>query len=190
MNPDLGNNARLLASVEGIVNSLFNRRQESFSRIIEAKQVPVLREKFADGYVALFCRHRLGRDGAALWLSTCLVDVRHICVFFHFAGLYFGTPRALEAREQTPKTNRQFSIVRRPYRWVRHPWYLAAIMLFRSCVDFTSGRLLFNVLSTAWVCLGVNSGPKSSASTRLVFQMKGADPIVDITQMRVSRKSH
>src|SRR2546428_4816514 len=71
--------------------SLLTRRQESFSRIIEAKQVPVLREEFADGYVALFCRHRLGRDGAALWLFTCFVDVRHICVLFHFAGLYFGT---------------------------------------------------------------------------------------------------
>src|SRR5215472_1490471 len=83
MNPDLGNNARLLASVEGIVNSLFTRRQESFSRIIEAKQVPVLREEFADGYVALFCRHRLGRDDAALWLFTCFVDHRHIlcCVY-------------------------------------------------------------------------------------------------------------
>jgi hypothetical protein len=90
MNPDLGNNARFLASVERIVDSLFNRRQESFSRIIEAKQVPVLRENFADGYVALFCRHRLGRDGAALWLFTGFVDVRHICAFFHFAGLYFG----------------------------------------------------------------------------------------------------
>src|SRR5262245_49288326 len=86
MNPDLGNNARFLASVERIVDSLFNRRQESLSGIIEAKQVPVLREKFADGYVALFCRHRLGRDGAALWLFTCFVNVRHICVFFHFAG--------------------------------------------------------------------------------------------------------
>jgi len=52
--------------------------------------VPVLREKFADGYVALFCRHRLGRYGAALWLFTCFADVRHVCVFFHFAGLYRG----------------------------------------------------------------------------------------------------
>src|SRR5215475_10660322 len=86
MDPDFGNNARFLASVEGIVDSLFNRRQESFSRIIEAKQVPVLREKFANGYVALFCRHRLGRDGAAPWLFTCFVDVRHLCLFFHFAG--------------------------------------------------------------------------------------------------------
>src|SRR5215475_15460867 len=86
MDPDFGNNARFLASVEGIVDSLFNRRQESVSRIIEAKQVPVLREKFADGYVALFCCHRLGRDGTALWLFTCFVDVRHICVFFHCAA--------------------------------------------------------------------------------------------------------
>jgi hypothetical protein len=37
MNPDFGNNARFLASVEGIVDCLFNRRKESFSRIIEAK---------------------------------------------------------------------------------------------------------------------------------------------------------
>jgi hypothetical protein len=27
-------------------------------------------------------------------------------------------------------------------------------MLFWSCVDFTSGRLLFNALWTDWVCLG------------------------------------
>src|SRR5215469_10020395 len=86
MNPELGNNAGLLASVERIVDRLFNGCQESLSRIIEAKQVPVLREKFADGYVALFCRHRLSRDGAALWLFTCVVDGRHSCAFFHFAG--------------------------------------------------------------------------------------------------------
>src|SRR5215471_1989756 len=86
MNPDLGDNARFLASIERIIDSLFNRRQESLPRIIEAKQVPVLREEFADGYVALFCRHRLGRGGAALWLFTCFVDVGHICVLFHLAG--------------------------------------------------------------------------------------------------------
>src|SRR5579871_650474 len=91
MNPDLGNNARFLASVERIVDSLFNRSQESFSRIVEAKQMSVLREKFADRYVALFCRHGLRRDGAALWLFTGFIDVRHICVHFHFARLYLVT---------------------------------------------------------------------------------------------------
>jgi methanethiol S-methyltransferase len=45
-------------------------------------------------------------------------------------------------------------IVRGPYRWMRHPWYLGAIMLFWSCTDLTADRLLFNVLWTAWVCIG------------------------------------
>ena len=56
--------------------------------------MPVLREKFADRYVSLFCRHGLRRDGAALWLFTCFVDVRHIYVLFHFARLYFDTHEA------------------------------------------------------------------------------------------------
>src|SRR5215472_11738685 len=103
MNPDLGNNARLLASVEGIVNSLFDRRQESFSRIIEAKQVPVLREKFADGYVALFGRHRLGRDGPAFWLFTCFVDVRHICGY-----------RCEKLRDARSPASAEMAIVRSP----------------------------------------------------------------------------
>ncbi len=45
-------------------------------------------------------------------------------------------------------------VVRGPYRWVRHPWYAAAILLFWSCVDLTVDRLLFNVLWTGWVWIG------------------------------------
>jgi protein-S-isoprenylcysteine O-methyltransferase Ste14 len=45
-------------------------------------------------------------------------------------------------------------IVRGPFRWVRHPWYLGVIMLFWSCPDLTTDRLLFNVLWTSWVCIG------------------------------------
>jgi methanethiol S-methyltransferase len=45
-------------------------------------------------------------------------------------------------------------IVRGPYRWVRHPWYLGAIVLFWSCTDLTADRLLFNVLWTVWICIG------------------------------------
>jgi len=45
-------------------------------------------------------------------------------------------------------------VIRGPYRWVRHPWYAAAIVLIWSCVDFTADRLLFNVLWTAWICIG------------------------------------
>jgi protein-S-isoprenylcysteine O-methyltransferase Ste14 len=45
-------------------------------------------------------------------------------------------------------------VVQGPFRWVRHPWYLAAIALFWSSTDLTADRLLFNVLWTGWVCLG------------------------------------
>ncbi len=65
----------------------------------------------------------------------------------------FGT-RALKARAQETEDQAAVFIVSGPYRWVRHPWYLAAILLFWSCVDFTSDRLLFNVLWTSWVYLG------------------------------------
>jgi protein-S-isoprenylcysteine O-methyltransferase Ste14 len=45
-------------------------------------------------------------------------------------------------------------IVRGPYRWVRHPLYLFCILMFWSCPDLTSDRLLFNILWTAWIVLG------------------------------------
>lgn len=48
-------------------------------------------------------------------------------------------PPSKQARKTTEDEPTVF-IVRRPYRWVRHPWYLVAIMLFWSSVDFTSDR--------------------------------------------------
>jgi protein-S-isoprenylcysteine O-methyltransferase Ste14 len=45
-------------------------------------------------------------------------------------------------------------VVRGPYRWVRHPWYLCALMLIWSCPDLTADRLLFNILWTVWICVG------------------------------------
>ena len=45
-------------------------------------------------------------------------------------------------------------VVSGPYRWVRHPWYLCAIVLIWSSPDLTSDRLLFNVLWTIWIWLG------------------------------------
>ncbi len=65
----------------------------------------------------------------------------------------FGT-RAIKAHAQHTEDQPPVLIVRGPYRWVRHPWYLAVIMLFWSCVDFTADRLLFNVLWTSWVYVG------------------------------------
>jgi protein-S-isoprenylcysteine O-methyltransferase Ste14 len=44
-------------------------------------------------------------------------------------------------------------VVRGPYRWVRHPLYFFALVLFWSCPVITPDRLLFNCLWTAWVVL-------------------------------------
>jgi protein-S-isoprenylcysteine O-methyltransferase Ste14 len=41
-----------------------------------------------------------------------------------------------------------------PYRWVRHPWYLGAVLLFWSSPDVTPDRLLFSILWTVWICIG------------------------------------
>ena len=40
------------------------------------------------------------------------------------------------------------------YRWVRHPLYLAFLMLIWSYPTLTPDRLLLNVLWTAWVVVG------------------------------------
>jgi protein-S-isoprenylcysteine O-methyltransferase Ste14 len=42
-------------------------------------------------------------------------------------------------------------IVRGPYRWVRHPLYLSALLMIWSYPDLTLDRLLLNLLFTIWV---------------------------------------
>jgi protein-S-isoprenylcysteine O-methyltransferase Ste14 len=44
--------------------------------------------------------------------------------------------------------------VRGPYRFVRHPLYLAIIVALWSCPDVTADRLLLDVLWTAWIVVG------------------------------------
>jgi protein-S-isoprenylcysteine O-methyltransferase Ste14 len=46
-------------------------------------------------------------------------------------------------------------VVRGPYRWVRHPLYLSAILMIWSYPDLTLDRLLLNVLFTGWVIAGI-----------------------------------
>ena len=65
----------------------------------------------------------------------------------------FGTG-AINAYARGIKEQSPAFVIRGPYRMVRHPWYLGAIILFWSCTDFTADRLLFNVLWTGWVCIG------------------------------------
>jgi len=58
--PNLGQNARLLASIERVVDGFFDGRQQGFARVVETEQVAVLGKKLADRHVALLGGHRLG----------------------------------------------------------------------------------------------------------------------------------
>jgi methanethiol S-methyltransferase len=42
-----------------------------------------------------------------------------------------------------------------PYRYVRHPLYLANLLLIWSGPDLTADRLLFNVMWSAWILIGI-----------------------------------
>ena len=44
--------------------------------------------------------------------------------------------------------------IRGPYRWVRHPLYLFAILIIWASPEVTADRLLFNILWTVWIITG------------------------------------
>ncbi|MGC8658760.1 MAG: methyltransferase family protein [Desulfomonilaceae bacterium] len=46
-------------------------------------------------------------------------------------------------------------VIRGPYRWIRHPLYFFCIVMIWSCPDVTIDRLLFNVLWTVWIIVGI-----------------------------------
>ncbi len=45
--------------------------------------------------------------------------------------------------------------IRGPYRWIRHPLYFFCIVMIWACPDLTADRLLFNVLWTLWIIVGI-----------------------------------
>jgi hypothetical protein len=65
VHPDLRDNPCLFARIEGIVDSLFHRRQQRLPRIIKAQEMPILGEKFTNGYITLLRSHCLCCDAPA-----------------------------------------------------------------------------------------------------------------------------
>ncbi len=101
--------------------------------------------------------HLLALDGPFRW-AALVPEIGALALFVWGAVVLrnldlFGA-RAIKAHMRgSPEESSPF-LVRGPYRWVRHPWYLAAIVLFWSNTDLTADRLLFNVLWTGWICVG------------------------------------
>jgi protein-S-isoprenylcysteine O-methyltransferase Ste14 len=46
-------------------------------------------------------------------------------------------------------------IVAGPFRWVRHPQYLATLLMIWSSPDLTTDRLLFDVTWSVWMLVGM-----------------------------------
>lgn len=66
---------------------------------------------------------------------------------------FLGTSPLKSHLRGTPAKPSAF-VVRGAYGFVRHPLYLAVIVLFWASPDVTADRLLFNLLWTAWVVVG------------------------------------
>jgi len=64
-----------------------------------------------------------------------------------------GTAELLGALRQTPPEPCDF-VARGAYRRVRHPLYLAVIVLIWACPDAAADRLLFDLSWTAWIVVG------------------------------------
>ena len=46
-------------------------------------------------------------------------------------------------------------IVRGPFRWIRHPLYLAMLLMIWSCPHVSIDRFLFNILWTVWIVVAI-----------------------------------
>lgn len=89
---------------------------------------------------SVFCLSLLGFIWGALALKTFdPFGIRPI-----FSGLRGAKPRHMPF------------IAKGPYRLVRHPLYLFSILIIWSCPDFTTDRLLLNLLWTAWIIIGAH----------------------------------
>ncbi len=99
----------------------------------------------------------LGLEGASRWvvrgvslaaLPGFLWSARSIAQFDPFGV----APIQASLRGRPPRAW-PFTI-QGPYRWVRHPQYFFALVLFWATPDLTADRLLFNGIFTVWVVLG------------------------------------
>jgi protein-S-isoprenylcysteine O-methyltransferase Ste14 len=96
-------------------------------------------------------------EGAARWLLRSLVPAAGIIFIWGVRSLghfdTFGIHAILDRIKG--KDEKQLPLAARgPYRWARHPLYLAFLILIWSFPTLTADRLLLNVLWSVWVVIG------------------------------------
>ena len=88
VHPQLGDDSRFLAGIERVVDRFLYGGEQRLARIIESKQMAVLREELTDRDVALLRGHRFRGDAPALWLTFVLLG--HIFNIYHSGTDNFG----------------------------------------------------------------------------------------------------
>ncbi len=99
----------------------------------------------------------LALDGLALWLARASSLLALAVAAWGVHALRSFDPFGLDPikAHQRGRLERPLPFaVSGPYRWVRHPLYFCFLVLIWSGAGVTSDRLLFNVLWTAWICVG------------------------------------
>jgi len=96
-------------------------------------------------------------EGTARWIIRSVFVASLLGFVWGYRSLRnfdgFGVQAMLShVRGEQPPAN-PFS-VGGPYRWVRHPFYLSAIIAIWACPTLSGDRLLFDVLWTAWTVIG------------------------------------
>jgi protein-S-isoprenylcysteine O-methyltransferase Ste14 len=96
-------------------------------------------------------------EGPARWIGLALALLALAGFAWGVASLggfdAFGD-RALRRHARGEAERPPALTIRGPYRWVRHPLYLFALILIWSNLDLTADQLLFDVLWTAWIVVG------------------------------------
>lgn len=95
--------------------------------------------------------------GALRWLLVAVIGLAiagfawGVVSLDHFDP--FGVQPVLAHLEGRPPRPSRL-VVRGPYRWVRHPLYLATLVLIWSNLELSADRLLLDLLWTAWMVAG------------------------------------
>jgi protein-S-isoprenylcysteine O-methyltransferase Ste14 len=94
-------------------------------------------------------------QGTARWLLRCLVPAALVIVAAGVRALGRFDALGIHALRAGAADGDALPLaIRGPYRWVRHPMYLAVLMVLWAYPALTADRLLLNVLWTVWVVVG------------------------------------
>src|SRR5208282_2112086 len=83
MDPDFRQDARLFAGVQGVVDGLFDGREEGFARIVESQQMAVLGKKLAYRDFFLTGGHRLRGRPAAVDVDRAVAAASRLAIGFN-----------------------------------------------------------------------------------------------------------